>query len=189
MADPIAKQLLIRWAESESTLQQYRPAVREFVYAMDTGTVFMGTPDGAKKLAYWENMTNYVQDNIKEYKPKEGNKDQLTVNLQPGQIGYNTTTSRLQFLDPAINVMQTYVTTTDLIAKDPVTVKISSDNIDSDDNNSVTFANFKRPSRLIFVNGSHINTLSSDSPYYTYNTRNDELKIYNMADGDIVSYY
>jgi len=189
MDNPIAKQLLIRWADSESTLQQYRPAVREFVYAMDTGAVFMGTAEGAKKLSYWVDVIKYVQDNVKEYKPKQGNNEQLAVSLQPGQIAYNTTNNRLQYLDPITNIKQTYVTTLDLIAKDPITIKITKDNINTNDSNSVTFANFKRTNRLIFVNGTHINTLESKTPYYKYSTANKELKIYNMSDGDIVSYY
>jgi len=189
MSEPIAKQLQIRWAETEATLQQYRPAVREFVYAMDTGNVFMGTQEGPKKLAYWIDVEKYVVNQIKEYTPKMGTSAALSSNLLPGQIGFNTELARLQFLDPTSNIRQTYIAQTDMPLKDPVTVKITSDNIDADDNNSVTLVDFTRPIRLIFVNGKLVSKNTNDEKYYTYDATNKTLKIYNMADGDLIAYY
>ena len=189
MSSPIAKQLLIRWAETEATLEQYRPAVREFVYAMDTGNVFMGTQEGPKKIAYWTDVQKYVQTQVQEYKPKTGNNDFLTTNLLGGQIGFNTDIKRLQYLDALTNVRQTYVTTADMPLKDAITVKVTSDNIDSNDNNSVTITNFKRPIRMIFVNGLLVSNNTADSKYYKYDASTNTLKIYNMEDGDLIAYF
>jgi len=189
MSEPIAKQLQIRWAETEATLQQYRPAVREFVYAMDTTNLFIGTSEGAKKIAYWTDVEKYVTDNIQEYKPKLGGSVALSSTLLPGQIGFNTDLGRIQFLDPTTNIRQTYITSLDMPTKDPVTVKITSDNIDADDGNSVTLVDFTRPIRLIFVNGKLITKNTSDEKYYVYDAANKTLKIYNMADGDLIAYY
>jgi hypothetical protein len=190
MSEPIAKELLIRWAETESTLEQYKPAVREFVYAVDTGNVFMGTNAGARKLAYWVDVKKYVSDEVQEYKPKAGTSSWILTNLKPGQIGYNKDIKRLQFLDEATNIKQTYATTSDLILKDPMSIKISDDNIDSDDDNSVTLSDFKRPMRLLFVNGTLVTDVESDDiPYYEYNKDSYTLKIYHMSDGDIISYF
>ena len=189
MSEPVAKQLQIRWAETEATLEQYRPAVREFVYAVDTTNVFMGTPEGPKKIAYWVDVEKYVSDSVQEYKPKSGSATTLSSILLPGQFGFNTDLSRVQFLDPTTNTRQTYVTTLDMPAKDPVTVKITSDNIDANDNNSVTLVDFTRPIRLIFVNGKLVTRNTADEKYYVYDATNKTLKIYNMADGDLIAYY
>jgi len=189
MSQAIAKQLLIRWAENETTLDQYRPAVREFVYAVDTGNVFMGTQEGARKLSYWTDVTKYVQDQVTEYKPKSDTDDGLATNLQPGQIGFNTDIKRLQFLDPDTNVRQTYLASTDAILRDCAAIKVTSDNIDSDDNDSVTLSDFKRPYRLVAVNGTLINRVKADTPYYVYDDNAKTLKIYHMSDGDIISYF
>jgi len=189
MGTPIAKQLLIRWAESESTLEQYRPAVREFVYTMDTGAVFMGTPEGAKKLAYWIDVEKYIDNQIKEYKPKVGSGAELATQQLAGQLAYNTDVKRLQYLEPLTNIRQTYVTTSDLMLKDPVTIKITSDNIDENDNNSVTIVDFKRPFRMVFVNGKLVTQNTSGERYYTYDSSTYTLKIYKMEDGDLIAYF
>ena len=188
MSTPVAKQLLIRWAY-ENDLHTVRPAVREFVYAIDTNKVYIGTAEGAKQLAYTEDVAQQTQSLMKEYKIKMGDTNELNSSLLPLQLGFNTDTHRVQMINPLTNITKNFAYTTDLAFREPVVIKVAASNIDSNDNKSITLTDFVRPSIMVFVNGVLAMPHDDAAHKYSYDKTKKELKIYNMADGDLVAYY
>jgi len=186
--DGIAKTLLIRWAYSQD-LKTYKPATREFVYTVDDNRVYIGTSEGPKQLAYTDDIELKINKALLEYKFLVGTEQQLASTLLPSQAAFNLDIQRIQFLNPMTNTRQTYVTTQDLPMKEAFTVVVQDDNIDTDDNNSVTISGFKRPIIMVFVNGRLCTNNSNDPHPYKYDEAAKTLKIYNMSSGDLIAYF
>jgi hypothetical protein len=186
--EEIAKTLLIRWAYSQD-LKTYKPATREFVYTIDDNRTYIGTSEGPKQLAYTDDIDIKINAALDAYKFKTGTDSSLETHLLPGQAAFNLDKQRIQFLNPMTNTRQTYVTTQDLPTKEAFTVVVQEDNIDTDDNNSVTISGFKRPIIMVFVNGRLCTNNENDPHKYEYDEFSKTLKIYNMSSGDLIAYF
>ena len=183
-----AKELLIRWAYSED-LQSFKPAVREFVFTVDDSRLFIGTETGPKEIAYVERVLSMIDQAIAEATIKSGTTIELQGTLKKGQLAFDKTKKRLVYRNPDTNVVQQYTTTSDLPLKTPVNIVVQQDNIDTNDNNSVTIVNFNRPFAMVFVNGT-LATESSASRYrISVDFDNETLKVYGLSAGDVVSYF
>ena len=188
MSQQIAKQLLIRWAY-DNDLKTVRPATREFVYAIDTNKTYMGTPEGPKELAYTDEVETQTKALLKEYKIKMGSTTEFTSSLLPLQLGFNTDLHRIQMINPLTNVTKNLAYTTDLLLKEQTVIKVADSHIDKDDNKSITLTDFVRPVIMVYVNGVLAIPDDGASHKYEYDADKKELKIYNMSDGDLVSYF
>lgn len=183
-----AKELLIRYAY-EADLQTYRPAVREFVFTIDTEKVFMGTKEGAKQLAYIDEVRDIVEASLANRRVIYGTDTELSSKLKQAQWGYSTTLDRPVIISPKTNARMVIATGVDLLKKEPTVVIVQEDNINADDNNSVILADFRRPTILVFVNGILSTSHASDPKRYEYNEDTKVLKLYNMQAGDRIAYY
>ena len=183
-----AKELLIRYAY-EADLQTYRPAVREFVFTIDTEKVFMGTKEGAKQLAYVDEVREIVEESLANRKVLFGTDVELATNLKQAQWGFSTTIDRPVIISPKTNARMVVATRADLIKKEPKVVIVQEDHINANDGNSVVIVDFTRPAILIFVTGVLCTSDASDPHRYVYDESAKTIKIYNMQAGDRIAYY
>ena len=186
MSQQIAKQLLIRWAYNND-LKTVKPATRELIYTIDTNRVFIGTPEGPKELAYASEIGSNTKALIKEYKIKMGSTSEFAASLLPLQLGFNTDLHRIQMINPLTNVTKNLSYTTDLPLKEQTVIKVAASHIASD--KTITLTDFVRPSIMVYVNGMLAIPEDGAAHKYEYNSDNKELKLYNISEGDLVSYF
>jgi len=184
----MAKTLLIRYGYKED-FERIRLHVREFGFVMDTDEVLIGTSDGNKILPNQKKVQSLIKEALSSYKMKQGDRDFILNNILPGETMFNSTKQRINFLNPVNNKIQTYVTTEDLIRKEPATIKITDDDIDHDDDDSVTLTDFNRPIVMVYYNGVLVTNHEDDNHCYTYKPEDQTIKIKNCSEGDLLTFY
>jgi len=183
-----AKELLLRYGY-EDDFERINLKVRELGFAVDTDKLYIGTSQGNAHIPNFIEVTNKIKEMIKNRRIKFGDEAYINSNLLPAQMGFNTTKHRIEVIDPTTNIRQTYITKADHLLNVPKTIKLSDDDIDHDDNDSITLTDFTRPIIMVFLNGALVTDHSDDPHTYSYDTDKKELKVTGCSDGDLLSFY
>ena len=183
----MAKAFLIRWG-TQNDFDSVKLQVRELGFTIDNERLWIGGNDENIHIPNEQFLKSYVAGEVPKYQPVTGTTAELATLQAPGAIAYNSEESRLSYKTKSgqkINL----ASTVDLPSRSPISVKVALENIDANDNNSVTITGYNRPIELIFVNGRLCTKEPTDPNTYSVDKASQTLKVYGCAENDIISYF
>ena len=183
----MAKEFKIRWGY-EKDFEVIKLAPRELGCAIDTNKLFLGTTDGNIHIPNEKYTNSMIKTALDLFTIASGTATELSGESFKEKLAYNTTIKRIQYQDRD-GAVHRLLFPEDLMLSRPISVQLTEENIDLEDNNSVIINGFDRPFIMVYVNGVLATDHASDPHQLTIDTENKTLKIIGCAAGDIISYY
>lgn len=183
----MAKAFLIRWGY-EQDFKDIKLQTREPGFAIDTEKFFIGTGDKNIHIPSEDFVSAMIADGVLKYKPLTGTTRELASIQENGTIAFNTESKRLQYKTMNGSVIP-QVLPTDIPSYTPTSVVVAQENIDTNDNNSVTLSGMTRPLKMVFLNGKLCSTNTNDPHVITIDAQMGTVKIRDCAKDDIISYF
>jgi hypothetical protein len=183
----MAKEFKIRWGYEED-FKNIKLAPREPGLAIDSNKFYMGTEAGNMHIPSEQYTDGMIDAKLASYKIPAKTTTELADEKYTGVLAYNSTIGRVQYKTSSGDILK-LAASRDLPLKMPITVQVAQENIEENDNNSVTITGFERPIVMVFLNGVLCTTHASDQHKLTYDEENKAIKIDNCVAGDLITYY
>jgi hypothetical protein len=183
----MAKAFLIRWG-TQNDFDSIKLQLREFGFAVDTERVFIGGEDENLHIPNESYVRDMILNEVPKYSIPNGTAIEVSDKQVLSGLGYVYTSDTLTYKTPLGNIEE-IVFKKNTPLKTSVTVKVLDENIDANDNNSVTITGYNRPIEMIFLNGRLCTTHEDDPHRYIIDQDNSTLKIYGCVANDLISYF
>lgn len=183
----MAKAFLLRFG-SENDFKSIKLQTRELGFAIDSEKLYVGGEDKNIHIPSEDFVKNIVEYAISNRTNIEGSTQELQEKQKIGSVAYNSDTKRMQFVTKKGTKIE-MASKKDLLLTESSNFTVTDENIDSDDENSVTLGSFYRPYVMVFLNGILVTNNSDDNHQYTYDNSAGTLKIKQCAAGDIIAYF
>ena len=182
----MSKAFLLR-TEKDDKFRTIKLEFREPGFSNDLEKFYVGGASGNIHIPNEEFVSNMISTELSSFGPTKGTTAALATTHVVGTFAFNSDLNRIIY-KATEEASITVATVSDILAKEQISVAIVSDNIDANDG-SVSFVEFTRPVKMIFVDGILCTNNAASAKRYTFDTATKTLKVFGAVDGSIVSYF
>lgn len=183
----MAKAFLVRWG-TQNDFDSIKLQIRELGFTIDNERLYVGGNDKNIHIPSEEYVSSMISEKLEEETLLSGTTIELQTKQLPGILAFDKDKRKISYNTPDGGGILYLANEASLPLRKPVSVSVATENIDADDSNSVSIAGFTRPVEIIFRNGQLCTDLPSDTNRYSIDRASNILKVYNCADGDVISY-